>query len=209
VLKNLDVDLRRIRQEVEKIVRSGPNQVLPGKLPQTPRAKRAIEFAVYEARMLKCNCVGTEHVLLGLLREDEGVAVQVLMNLGLKLDDVRQEVLRVLGGQASVCLRYLPVWEFDIYLPLARLDGTVVEPHDIERLIQRFHDACGSPAVFCAQKEGIWRTRGEVAEGVILLRILTSKESRPKGFLRQLKREFQQQFGEERVMIVQRSGEVL
>ncbi|MBL4885780.1 MAG: ATP-dependent Clp protease ATP-binding subunit, partial [Planctomycetaceae bacterium] len=97
VLKNLEVDLRKIRLEVEKIVQTGPDMVTMGKLPQTPRAKKVIEYAMEEARNLNHNYVGTEHLLLGLLREQEGVAAQVLMNLGLKLEDVREEVLNLLG----------------------------------------------------------------------------------------------------------------
>ena len=97
VLKNLDVDLRKIRLEVEKLVQSGPDMVTMGKLPQTPRAKKVIEYSMEEARNLNHNYVGTEHILLGLLREQEGVAAQVLMNLSLKLDDVREEVLNLLG----------------------------------------------------------------------------------------------------------------
>ncbi len=97
VLKNLDVNLRSIRLEVEKLVQSGPEMVTMGKLPQTPRAKKVIEYAMEEARNLNHNYVGTEHILLGLLREHEGVAAQVLMNLGLKLEEVREEVLNLLG----------------------------------------------------------------------------------------------------------------
>src|SRR5262249_7339259 len=81
----------------EKIVQSGPDMVTMGKLPQTPRAKKVIEYSIEEARNLNHNYVGTEHLLLGLLREQEGVAAQVLMNLGLKLEDVREEVLNLLG----------------------------------------------------------------------------------------------------------------
>ena len=98
VLKNLDVDIKKLRLEVEKLVKSGPDMVTMGKLPQTPRAKKVIEFAIEEARALNHNYVGTEHILLGLLRESEGIAAQVLMNLGLKLEDVRQEVLNLLGA---------------------------------------------------------------------------------------------------------------
>jgi len=97
VLKNLDIDLRKIRLEVEKLVQSGPDMVTMGKLPQTPRAKKVIEYSMEEARNLNHNYVGTEHILLGLLREQEGVAAQVLMNLGLKLEEVRDEVLNLLG----------------------------------------------------------------------------------------------------------------
>jgi ATP-dependent Clp protease ATP-binding subunit ClpC len=98
VLKNLDIDLRKVRLEVEKLVKSGPEMVTMGKLPQTPRAKKVIEYAIEEARNLNHNYVGTEHLLLGLLREHDGVAAQVLMNIGLKLEEVREEVLNLLGA---------------------------------------------------------------------------------------------------------------
>ena len=104
VLKHLEIDLRKVRLEVEKLVKSGPDMVTMGKLPQTPRAKKVIEYAIEEARSLNHNYVGTEHLLLGLLREQDGVAAQVLMNLDLKLEDVREEVLNLLGagvGQAD------------------------------------------------------------------------------------------------------------
>jgi ATP-dependent Clp protease ATP-binding subunit ClpC len=98
VLKNLDIDLRKVRMEVEKLVKAGPEMVTMGRLPQTPRAKKVIEYAIEEARNLNHNYVGTEHLLLGLLREHDGVAAQVLMNLNLKLEEVREEVLNLLGA---------------------------------------------------------------------------------------------------------------
>jgi len=98
VLKNLDVDIKKLRLEVEKMVKSGPDMVTMGKLPQTPRAKKVVEYAIEEARALNHNYVGTEHILLGLLRESEGIGAQVMMALGLKLEDVRQEVLNLLGA---------------------------------------------------------------------------------------------------------------
>jgi len=98
VLKNLDVDLRKVRLGVEKLVKRGPDMVTMGKLPQTPRAKKVIEYAIEEARSLNHNYVGTEHLLLGLLREQDGVAAQVLIDLGLRLEDVREEVLNLLGA---------------------------------------------------------------------------------------------------------------
>ncbi len=113
VLKNLDVDIKKLRLEVEKLVKSGPDMVTMGKLPQTPRAKKVIEYAIEEARSLNHNYVGTEHILLGLLRESEGIAAQVLMNLGMKLEDVRQEVLNLLGagvdnGPAALGMKMSP-----------------------------------------------------------------------------------------------------
>ena len=98
VLKNLGVDLAKVRMEVEKLVKAGPDMVTMGKLPQTPRAKKVVEYAIEEARNLTHNYVGTEHLLLGLLREHDGMAATVLTNLGLKLDEVRDEVLTLLGA---------------------------------------------------------------------------------------------------------------
>ncbi len=99
VLKNFSVDLRKIRLEVEKIIKTGPGGegVVLGNLPLTPRTKSVIELATEEARNLNHNYVGTEHLLLGLLRETEGVAAQVLLNLGLRLDDERKETINLLG----------------------------------------------------------------------------------------------------------------
>jgi ATP-dependent Clp protease ATP-binding subunit ClpA len=104
VLKNLGVERRKVREEVERIVQRGVggDQVVMGRLPNTPRTKKMIEYAIEEARGLNHNYVGTEHLLLGLLREAEGVGAQVLMNLGLKLDDVREEVLNMLGQTSKV-----------------------------------------------------------------------------------------------------------
>ncbi|MFH0964456.1 MAG: ATP-dependent Clp protease ATP-binding subunit [Planctomycetota bacterium] len=101
VLRNLNVDLKKIRLEVEKIVPEGANTAIMGKLPYTPRAKRVIELAGEEARQLGHNYVGTEHLLLGLIRESEGVASRVLLNLGLKLEEVREEILNFLGSDLA------------------------------------------------------------------------------------------------------------
>ena len=98
VLRNMDVDLRKIRLEIEKLVQQGPQvMTAPSKLPFTPRAKRVIDLAKEEAASLNHEHVGTEHLLLGLLRENEGIAAQVLMNLGVRLDEVREEVLELLS----------------------------------------------------------------------------------------------------------------
>jgi len=157
VLKNLDVDIKKLRLEVEKLVKSGPDMVTMGKLPQTPRAKKVIEYAIEEARALNHNYVGTEHILLGLLRESEGIAAQVLMNLGLKLEDVRQEVLNLLGaglddGPAALGMKMSPAMQrktksktpaLDSFgrdlTQLAEeneLDPVIGRKREIERLIQ-------------------------------------------------------------------------
>ena len=101
VLKNMSIDLEKIRHEVEKIVKTGPSMVTMGQLPFTPRAKKVLELSLEEASQLSHNYIGTEHLLLGLIRENEGIAAQVLMNLGVKLDDVREEVLEFLGASES------------------------------------------------------------------------------------------------------------
>jgi ATP-dependent Clp protease ATP-binding subunit ClpC len=93
-LRNLDIDLKRVRLEFEKIVQSEPYMVTAAKLPPTLRAKKVIEYSVEEARNLKHDYVGTGHLLLGLLRDRETVAVQILMNLGLERDELRAEVLK-------------------------------------------------------------------------------------------------------------------
>ncbi|HEV3005242.1 MAG TPA: Clp protease N-terminal domain-containing protein, partial [Pirellulales bacterium] len=96
VLRNLDVDLRKIRLGIEREV--GWFDIgTTGRLPQLPRAKRLIEHSMEESRDLNHDYVGTEHLLLGLLREPETPACRVLMNLGLTLDEVRQEVVNLLG----------------------------------------------------------------------------------------------------------------
>jgi hypothetical protein len=97
VLRELDIDLRRIRVEIEKIVKSGPDMITMGKLPHTPRTKKVLAYAVEEAALMNHNYVGTEHLVLGLIREQDGVASQVLQNLGVKLEELRETVLNLLG----------------------------------------------------------------------------------------------------------------
>ena len=90
VLENLDVDLEKVRVEVEKYVSgTGETMSATSSLPFTPKAKKVLELAMEEARNLEHNYIGTEHLLLGLLRENEGMAAQVLLNLGIRLEDVR------------------------------------------------------------------------------------------------------------------------
>jgi ATP-dependent Clp protease ATP-binding subunit ClpC len=97
VLKNLNASTAKLQLETEKTVQPGPDMVQIGKLPQTPRAKKVIEYAMLEARNLAHNYVGTEHLLMGLLREQEGVAAQLLVNAGLTIEKVRGEVEKLLG----------------------------------------------------------------------------------------------------------------
>jgi hypothetical protein len=97
VLKGLGIDLQRIRREIERIAPPGPASTPTGRMPLTAHATQIIENARKEAAELQHHYVGTEHLLLGLARQKEGVAAQVLNNLGLKLDDIHREVLNLLG----------------------------------------------------------------------------------------------------------------
>lgn len=97
-LENLHVDLARVRNEIEKTVKQGEHPVTSGPLPFTPLAKRVLEYAIEEAKALDHHYVGTEHLLLGLMREENGLGGQVLENLGLTQEAIRKEVLKFLGG---------------------------------------------------------------------------------------------------------------
>ncbi|RKY32470.1 MAG: hypothetical protein DRP74_02525 [Candidatus Omnitrophota bacterium] len=98
VLQKMDVSLEKIRLEVEKLVQPGPATQIIGDIPFTPRAKKALELSAEEARSLGHNYIGTEHLLLGLIREGEGIASQVLLNLGLDLNSVRNSVMELLSS---------------------------------------------------------------------------------------------------------------
>ncbi|MEM7417767.1 MAG: ATP-dependent Clp protease ATP-binding subunit [Gemmatimonadota bacterium] len=101
VLQNLSVDLDQIHERVEESVRKGKATIALGELPYTSRAKKVLEFAMAEARDFNHSYVGTEHLLLGLLREEKGIAAQVLNSLGVTLDEARGETLKVLGSEMS------------------------------------------------------------------------------------------------------------
>ena len=100
-LQNLAIDLAQVRVEVEKAVGRGGGALFLGQIPFTPRAKKVLELAVAEARNLGHNYIGTEHLLLGLIREAEGVAAQILTSLGADLGRVREEVSNLLGTKVS------------------------------------------------------------------------------------------------------------
>jgi ATP-dependent Clp protease ATP-binding subunit ClpC len=108
VLRNLGVEVNKIRSEIEKNVQTGPSMVTMGQLPFTPRAKKVLELSVEEANELGHNYIGTEHLLLGLIRENDGVAAQVLLDMNLKLEDVRSEVLELLGADSEASESSIP-----------------------------------------------------------------------------------------------------
>lgn len=149
VLQKLGLSLENIRLEIEKLVQPGPATQIIGDIPFTPRAKKALELAAEEARSLGHNYIGTEHILLGLIREGEGVASQVLLNSGLDLNTVRNEVMELLGSalpglggqqqaQAKTKTPALDAFGRDL-AALARenkLDPVIDRKNEIERVIQ-------------------------------------------------------------------------
>jgi ATP-dependent Clp protease ATP-binding subunit ClpA len=102
VLQKMGVDLETVRVDVEKQIGTGPDQKMFGNLPYTPRVKKVLLLAAGEAKALNHSYVGTEHVLLGLLREGDGVASRVLQNLEVDIEQTRQEILKELDPNLSV-----------------------------------------------------------------------------------------------------------
>ena len=148
VLKSMGVNLKDARVEVEKIIGRGSGFVAV-EIPFTPRAKRVLELSLEEARQLGHNYIGTEHLLLGLIREGEGVAARVLENLGVDLAKVRTQVIRMLGETAEVgaggggakgSTKTPTLDEFGTNLTQlateAKLDPVVGRQKEIERVIQ-------------------------------------------------------------------------
>jgi ATP-dependent Clp protease ATP-binding subunit ClpC len=146
VLKSMGVNLKDARIEVEKIIGRGSGFVAV-EIPFTPRAKRVLELSLEEARQLGHNYIGTEHLLLGLIREGEGVAARVLENLGVDLSKVRTQVIRMLGETAEVTsgggnrnTKTPTLDEFGTNLTQqageSKLDPVVGRQKEIERVIQ-------------------------------------------------------------------------
>src|SRR2546427_8315116 len=148
VLGNLGVELNKVRSAVEFIIGRG-DRTVAGDIGLTPRAKKVIELSVDEARRLNHHYIGTEHLLLGLVREGEGIAAGVLESLGVSLDKVRAEVPRILsqsmpqgaaqgGGRAAT--RTPTVDQLGIDLTAAaragKLDPVIGREKEIERVVQ-------------------------------------------------------------------------
>lgn len=144
-LKNLGVDLNKVRSQVEMMIGVGPF-IIQGPIGYTPRAKRVMELAMEESRKLGHNYIGTEHILLGLIREGEGVAAQVLKNLGINLTNAQREVLKLLGADGKTQAAFkkssktptLNQFGRDLTEMAAagKLDPVVGRRKEIERLIQ-------------------------------------------------------------------------
>jgi len=101
VLTNLSVDLEQVQERIEDSVRRGKATIALGELPYTSRAKKVLEFAMAEARELNHSYVGTEHLLLGLLREEKGIAAEVLNQMGVTLEEARRQTLKLLGSEPN------------------------------------------------------------------------------------------------------------
>src|SRR5881296_125479 len=194
VLANLGVELNKVRSAVEFIIGRGDRAVM-GEIGLTPRAKKVIELAVDEARRLGHHYIGTEHLLLGLVREGEGIAAGVLESLGVSLDKVRAEVTRILsqsmpqgaaqGGRAAT--RTPTVDQLGIDLTAAaragKLDPVIGREKEIERVVQILsrrtknnpvligEPGVGKTAIVEALAQRI--TRSEVPEMLLNRRLVT------------------------------------
>jgi ATP-dependent Clp protease ATP-binding subunit ClpC len=147
VLNNLGINLDSIKLEVEKLVPSGGGALTLGDVPFTPHAKKVLELAVEEAHLLNHNYVGTEHILLGLIKEEESIAARILNKFGADLPTVREEVMKILGGITSPTITpkkkksatpTLDAFSRDL-TELAKsnkLDPVVGRDQEIERVIQ-------------------------------------------------------------------------
>ena len=134
-LTELGISLDAVRQQVEEIIGEG-QQAPSGHIPFTPRSKKVLELSLREALQLNHNYIGTEHILLGLIREGEGVAAQVLVRLGADLNRVRQQVIQLLSG------RHGGGEEFDVLAAAAErefgsYDEAIVLLRDIARRVKR------------------------------------------------------------------------
>jgi ATP-dependent Clp protease ATP-binding subunit ClpC len=107
VLEGLDIELNEVRAQVARVVGQG-DEATTGQIPFTPRAKKVLELSLREALSLNDNYIGTEHVLLGLVRENEGVAARILLNLGADSERVRNAVIESLGKEVPRPLAVLP-----------------------------------------------------------------------------------------------------
>ncbi|MCX5781435.1 MAG: ATP-dependent Clp protease ATP-binding subunit [Elusimicrobia bacterium] len=152
ILNNLSIDINKVRDEIEKIIGVGEDMILIGEIPFTPRAKKVLEYSVDEAQTMGHSHVGTEHLLMGLIREEEGIAARVLGKFGIELADVRSEALGLIsddtpktyentqtaGSKGKGKVSTLDEFGRDLTL-LARehkLDPVIGRTDEIERIIQ-------------------------------------------------------------------------
>ena len=151
-LESLGISLEAVREQVEEIIGRGSQQPT-GHIPFTPRAKKVLDLSLREAKQLRHNYIGTEHILLGLIREGEGVAAQVLVKLGADLNRVRQQVIQLLTGYkgkdevrfAEVPIRRLAVnidrFQSSVELSVEEENG---EPRQLTSASVTFRDSNGA-----------------------------------------------------------------
>jgi ATP-dependent Clp protease ATP-binding subunit ClpC len=101
VLESLDVTVEEVRAQVKRLVGQGDEEIATGQIPFTPRAKKVLELALREALSLKHSYIGPEHILLGLARENDGVAARILLDLGADAETIREQTIAMLGGPAG------------------------------------------------------------------------------------------------------------
>jgi ATP-dependent Clp protease ATP-binding subunit ClpC len=143
VLQKLGVDLKQLKQEVERNLPRSLNTLVVGEIPFTPKAKKVLEFAVEEARLMGHNYIGTEHLLLGLLKEKDGVAFKVLNTFGVRLVETREKILSLLQEpvqQSKEKSKTPALDEFGRDLTElaghAKLDPVIGRENEIERVVQ-------------------------------------------------------------------------
>jgi ATP-dependent Clp protease ATP-binding subunit ClpC len=101
VLESLDITVEEVREQVKRLIGQGDEEIVTGQIPFTPRAKKVLELALREALSLGHNYIGTEHVLLGVVRENQGVAARILLHLDADAETIRHEIIRMLPGPAG------------------------------------------------------------------------------------------------------------
>ena len=136
-LTSLEISLDEIRQEVEAVIGRGTSQrPMTGHIPFTPQAKKVLELSLREAHLLGADYIGTEHILLGLVREGDGVGAQVLIGAGVDLDRARRQVTELLHGhrEASAAIAPAPAAAAEL---VGRLTSIVTRLDAIERRLRQ------------------------------------------------------------------------
>jgi len=120
VLESLDVTAEEVRAQVKRLVGHGDEQIVTGQIPFTPRAKKVLELALREALSLKHSYIGPEHILLGVVRENDGVAARILLDFGADAETIRAQTMAMLGGGPAGKIRPDPGSGWTSTGPLAR-----------------------------------------------------------------------------------------
>ena len=143
VLQKAGLTVDQIRLEIERHLPRNANSLIVGEIPFTPKAKKVLEYAVEEARLMGHNYIGTEHLLLGLLKEKEGIAAKVLNNLGIRLVETREKILNLLQEPATKAKEKSKTPALDEFgrdltelAQAGKLDPVIGREHEIERVVQ-------------------------------------------------------------------------